>query len=92
MVHAHTTVWYYSHSLGRPQDVNYKPIDQVGKSNCNTTAPIWYYEPAPGSVEGSQPGQPGQGGNGTAPGGGQGGNGTAPGGGQGGNGNNTCGL
>ncbi|KAL1411773.1 hypothetical protein Q8F55_002740 [Vanrija albida] len=70
-------VWYYSHSLGRPQDVNYKPIDQVGKSNCNTTAPIWYYEPAAGSVEG---GQPGSGGNGTAPGGGNG------------NPNNTCGA
>ncbi|WRT64480.1 uncharacterized protein IL334_001412 [Kwoniella shivajii] len=42
-------VWYYSHSLGRPQDGFLKPINQTTKSNCNTTQPIWYYERTQGS-------------------------------------------
>ncbi|WWC68247.1 uncharacterized protein I206_102170 [Kwoniella pini CBS 10737] len=42
-------VWYYSHSLGRPQEGILKPINQTTKTNCNSTQPIWYYERTPGS-------------------------------------------
>ncbi|WWD20934.1 hypothetical protein CI109_105412 [Kwoniella shandongensis] len=44
-----TEVWYYAHSLGRPQESILKPIDQTTKSNCNATQPIWYYERSKGS-------------------------------------------
>ncbi|WVR04871.1 hypothetical protein IAU60_001883 [Kwoniella sp. DSM 27419] len=42
-------VWYYSHSLGRPQDGWLKPLDQTTKTNCNTTEGIWYYTRSEGS-------------------------------------------
>ncbi|KAK1921179.1 ribonuclease T2 [Papiliotrema laurentii] len=42
-------VWYYSHSLGRPQNGVFRPLDQTTKSNCNTTSGVWYYERTKGS-------------------------------------------
>lgn len=42
-------MWYYSHSLGRPQNGVFRPLDQTTKSNCNTTSGVWYYERTKGS-------------------------------------------
>lgn len=35
-------VWYYAHSIGTPQDLNYKPVNQTGSSSCSMVSPIMY--------------------------------------------------
>ncbi|KAH8079371.1 ribonuclease T2 [Filobasidium floriforme] len=42
-------IWYFNHAVGRVQDLTYIPVDKIGNSSCNATAPIWYYERTAGS-------------------------------------------
>lgn len=42
-------VWYYSHVLGTEQFGQFKTVDAVDVSTCNTTTGIWYYQRTPTS-------------------------------------------
>ncbi|PCH34006.1 ribonuclease T2 [Wolfiporia cocos MD-104 SS10] len=42
-------VWYFNHVLGTEQFGQFKSIDTVETSTCNTTLGIWYYERTPTS-------------------------------------------
>ncbi|CAK5264515.1 unnamed protein product [Mycena citricolor] len=42
-------VWYYNHVWATEQFGTYKHIDTTFASNCNASAPIWYYERTPHS-------------------------------------------